>query len=265
MLLGMTVTLFSAIFVFVNKFPTPPAQGTGQFQTSLVISGSNLVGIKIVHGTGPAVPSTGKIFLRLTGAATSDVQFSSLGNQPIGACLNISTTPSVYTAASWIAGETWFTTFSLTASSTPTGCVTTPAGIAIPAGGLTVTVLVIVGGTLLYNIAIATTSANQPPVIVQVWTYPSIVPKGTTFWINATILNLAGTTGTAIALTGAVYHMNATVPLTFVGSSSAPHLWSAKILGAYAGNKTGSYTAFLQATNTTTSQTASANFIIQVQ
>ncbi len=263
MLLGMTVTLFSAIFVFVNRFPTPAAQGTGQFQAYLIptASGGSAAGLRILHGSGPAVPSNGKVYLYVSGATatnTTDYQFTT--PNPIGNCLNVTT----YSTASWSAGQAWYTMFS-TGAPTPPGCFagSTPAPVKLPA---TFTVSVIVGGTLLYNVVIPATSSTQPPVIVQAWTSTPVPTAGqagqpgwpTSFYINATILNIAGTNGSAVALTGGVPGMSPSVKLNYAGAN----LWSAQV-STNLPSKVGTFTAFVQATNSL-NQTSSATLLITV-
>ncbi|MGI0052649.1 MAG: type IV pilin, partial [Thermoplasmata archaeon] len=49
LLLGLTVTLFASVFLFVNTFPTPNPQPTGQF--------SGTLGYTYVAGTGTVVSS----------------------------------------------------------------------------------------------------------------------------------------------------------------------------------------------------------------
>ncbi len=263
MLLGMTVTLFSAIFVFVNRFPTPAAQGTGQFQAYLVLSpsGSSAVGLRILHGSGPAVPSNGKVYISVSGAAatnTGDYQF--VNPNPIGNCLNVSN----YATSSWTAGQAWYTNFT-TGAPPPPGCFQgTSAPVNLPA---TFVVSVIVGGTLLFNVVIPASTTIQPPVVVQVWTsnpVPTASQAGqpgwpTSFYVNATILYLGASSGSVVALTGGVPGMNPSVKLTFLGSN----LWSAQI-STNLPSKTGPYTAFLQASNTLSGQSSSATFTINV-
>ncbi len=263
MLLGMTVTLFSAIFVFVNRFPTPAAQGTSQFQAYLIPSatGGSAAGLRILHGSGPAVPSNGKVYIYVSGAAatnTTDYQFTT--PNPIGNCLNV----TAYTTASWSAGQAWYTMFSTGAPTAP-GCFqgSTAAPVKLPA---TFTVSVIVGGTLLYNVVIPASISTQPPVVVQVWTstpVPTAAQAGqpgwpTSFYINATILYITGTNGSAVALTGGVPGMSPSVKLTYVSAN----LWSA-LVSTNLPSKVGSFTAFVQATNSL-NQTSSATFSIAV-
>ena len=58
LLLALTVTLFSSIFLFVDSFPQPPPQPASQFTAHLLYNGSKISGVTVLHLSGPTLAGT---------------------------------------------------------------------------------------------------------------------------------------------------------------------------------------------------------------
>ena len=99
LLLALTVTLFGSIFFFVSTFPTPIPQSATQFQARLVYSYSgsgvptNIVGISILHLSGPQVPGTAVVYIR---SASQPNKYPSY-----------TVSSGIGGAAVWVLGQTW--------------------------------------------------------------------------------------------------------------------------------------------------------------
>ncbi|MHB8351813.1 MAG: hypothetical protein ACYDFT_03850 [Thermoplasmata archaeon] len=101
LLLGLTVTLFASVFLFVNTFPTPSPQPTGQFSAGL--------GYTYISGVGTVIASVN------LGHIAGPTLFNTVGTQIY---ITASQDPTAFTApftvadglggaSSWPLGATW--------------------------------------------------------------------------------------------------------------------------------------------------------------
>ncbi len=183
LLLALTVTLFASIFAFVTSFPSPPPQNANQFQANLVLApgGAAVSGINITHLTGPAVASTGLIYLK-SAAYPSSCPFST--SMTVGSGIGTST---------WNLGQTWSRSF--------TSICGTPTTDPLPDN---ITVYVVSGNQLLYSVVLPGQQIVTPPVITSTWVSSNPVAQGAPFSVYAAI--------TGGVKTNSVYANLATVP-----------------------------------------------------
>ena len=217
------MTLFASIFAFVSTFPSPPAQNSNQFQASLAVSsdGKYVTGINITHLAGPTVPTSAQIY------------FKSAGHPAVCPFTNpISVSPGI-SGNAWTLGQTWGVPFaSICGTSGSASWDPLPDNI---------TVYVVNNANLLFSVILPGSQIVTPPQILSTWTFPSPVPKGSAFSVDATI---AGT-----FLSNSVYLNLANVPgLPTTPVQMAPYqghwVWNST------GNSTGptmagSYTGFI--------------------
>lgn len=229
-LLALTVTLFASIFAFVTTFPSPPHQNGNQFQASLVLSsnGQSATGINITHLTGPAVPSTGLIYLK------------SAVNPNVCPFTLSTTVGSGITGSNWNLGQTWSRSFTSICGSTTTDPL--PDNI---------TVYVVNGNTLLYSVILPGTQIVTPPAIVSTWVSPNPVPQGVPFVVHASV--------SGGVMPGSVYANLGAIP----GLPASP-VRMAPYSGGWVYNATsgasspGSFTGFINATGLHGETTAQA-------
>lgn len=242
LLLGMTVALFSAIFLFVNKFPKPLPQGTDQFQASLVLdpsSSGSIYGVKITLGAGPTVATTAAVYLVPSKAVAGNWQFGRAAGIPIRWGLN--STPNS-SANPWVSGQVWFSKFKVEP--------TLPNNI---------TVDVVAQSILLFQVVLTGGTVNSPPVISQVWTNKTTPQVGQSFTINALLTgNLKGATATIYL--GGIPTLTKTAQPFVINTGTG--------LGSYnvlAGGTTasGSFLAFIQGNNSA-GQTFSASVPVTI-
>jgi flagellin-like protein len=238
LLLGITVSLFSAIFLFVNKFPKPLPQGTDQFQASLILnasSTSNVYGVKVTLGAGPSIGSGAVVYLVPAKAVAGNWQFTQTKGIPIRWGLNNTTT-------SWFSGQQWFTKFKVQP--------TLPNNI---------TVDVVASSTLLFQVVLTGGSVNSPPVISQVWTNRTAPQVGQGFTINALLTgNLKGATATIYL--GGIPGLPKTAQAFPINTGTG--LGSYSVSGG-ATTASGSFLAFIQGNNSA-GQTFSASVPITI-
>ncbi len=224
-LLALTVVLFSAIFAFVTSFPSPPAQSNNQFQASLgytvATNGTTYItSVSILHLAGPAVPSTGLIYLK-SATHPSAAQFQSPYSLSNG---------GLASGAEWNLGQTWTKSF-------PTGVASLPDNL---------TVYVVSSTSVLFSVILPGQSFVYPPTFVAISVSPASPTIGSSFNISATI--------TGSVTKGSVYANLAAIPEL---TSKAQQLKYAATTGQYYLNVTsslgytttaGTYYAFLNAT-----------------
>jgi FlaG/FlaF family flagellin (archaellin) len=170
LLLALTVTLFAALFAFVTRFPSPPAQSTDQFQASLITIPSNhtITGLSILHLAGPLVQINARVYLQSSVVGLTDWQLTTSGI-PVNWGLNNTTSP-------WNLGEVWYTKFSPELPSYDN-----------------LTVFIISGSQLVFSALLGSSAALFPPVMITSGTTPSPVAVGATFQVYVTIGgNVAG-------------------------------------------------------------------------
>lgn len=245
LLLGITITLFSAVFIFVNRFPHPPAQSTSQFQTNLVqlkdCSGTTQptgLAVQVTLLSGPAVPGVASVFLRTNPTSAVNWQYALTSGVPV---------PWGFTGAHnstnvpWTAGQTW--------------CTYLKTGL----GASSLTVSVVSSSLLLYQNTVPGSTTSLPEVITRTWTYvtqPQVKSNFTIYAlfaqnlsVNATVrISLAGIPG----LTPTVQNMTFSATLA-----------SYQVLGGLT-TTPGTYIAFINGTtwSGTTKQTFTATVTV---
>ncbi len=227
LLLGLTVTLFSAIFAFVTKFPSPPAQNVDQFQAAVTTSAGTITKLSIEQTGGPNVPPNDHVYL-VSSRTVTNWQFS----QSSGILVSWGTGNS---SSGWSTGQSWTTTFS--------------PGLTLPTN---ITIYVVSSTSLLYSSTVPGITPNEPPVFTDLYTNLSAPATGAAFTIVAETsayattmtvsVNLAAIPGLTSLGTGA----NGTVSLTY---SATTGLWTYNV----ASSKTttaGTYEVFFSGINT---------------
>ncbi len=224
LLLALTVTLFSSIFLFVDTFPKPPAQPASQFSAELyygaTVSGSAPINaIKITHLAGPTLaPNTGvSIYL-----------FSS--DHPTRFTSAFTLTNGLNGSNAWNLGGTWW--LSLTSYS-----LKTPDNI---------TISIVSSTSLLYRVTLPGLVVNLPPQFVAVGTTPAQPTAGEAFTVYAEIVD-------PTLKTDSVYANVSQIPDPGIGTdtlmtySSTTNLWTITVPnGAPAA---GTYYVFVNATD----------------
>lgn len=158
LLLGLTVTLFGTIFVFVSTFPRPPPQPTGQFSASMQVSYSGTVGtiqsISIAHLAGPTIQSTISNQIWISSAA-----------KPSAFTGPFTIQQGLATGTSWAIGQTW--TLNLT-----TYNLHTPDNL---------TISIVSANQLLFHQTVPGSSPSIPPQFTNQGTVPTNPTVGTKF------------------------------------------------------------------------------------
>jgi PKD repeat protein len=130
----------------------------------LAPGGTAVSGINITHLTGPAVASTGLIYLK-SAAYPNSCPFST--SMTVGSGISTST---------WNLGQTWSRSF--------TSICGTPTTDPLPDN---ITVYVVSGSQLLYSVVLPGQKIVTPPVITSTWVSSTPVAQGAPFSVYATI------------------------------------------------------------------------------
>jgi hypothetical protein len=162
LLLGLTVTLFGAIFAFVTRFPAPTPQDVNQFSATVLTNSSGITTLKILQLSGPTVPTYDHVFLQASRTVTN-WQFSQPNGVPVGWGINNAST-------GWVTGQYWSTSFK-------------PA-IKLPTN---ITIYVLSTSSLLFSGVVPGYPANQPPVLTSAYTLPSPVAVKQAFTVYAVV------------------------------------------------------------------------------
>lgn len=241
LLLGLTVTLFSAIFAFVTKFPSPPAQNVDQFQATLVTGSGSITKLAIEQTGGPSVPPGDHVFL-VASRTVTNWQFS----RASGILVSWGTSNST---SGWSTGQFWTTTFS--------------PGLTMPTN---ITIYVVSSTSLLYTTTVPGVTPNEPPVISSVYPSPSEPAAGAAFVLYAQTSAYASTM-TVTASFAAVPGLttlgtggNGTVSLTYTVSTG---LWSYSVPASKT-TTNGTYEVFLSGVNSKTGVKFSASFAFTI-
>ena len=236
LLLGLTVTLFSAIFAFVTRFPAPPAQSVNQFTASLVTTTTTITQLRILQTGGPLVPENDHIYL-VSSRAVTNWQFTQAAGIPVAWGTGNST-------RGWGTGQYWSTTFN-------------PA-IKIPTN---LTVYVVSPTNLLFSTTVPGTTPNVPAVVTNTYTIPANPALKAGFEI---IADVSGTSANlqfnvSLSLIPGLAALG-TPALTY---SAANNYWYYNVP---AGDTTtnGTYLAFIQGTNTVTHVKVSGSVTITI-
>jgi FlaG/FlaF family flagellin (archaellin) len=176
LLLGLTVTLFSSIFFFVNTFPRPPSQSASQFQGSLQFTpnGAYITNVLLLHLSGQVLSSpVTTIYLR---SAVNPSFYSS--QYTIAQGLNGSN--------DWALGQTW------NISLTSTGPQPGPSPNGDPIGD-NLTVYIISGTQLIFTVTLPGQVPALAPYFTNFGTKPSppVVAQAfnITIYVSSTNLN----------------------------------------------------------------------------
>lgn len=172
LLLALTVTLFSSIFLFVDSFPQPPPQPASQFSAQLLyktvlVSGVNetkIVGITILHLSGPTLAGTSiSIYLY-----SSDHPSSFTAPYTLASGLNGS--------AAWNLGQSWSENIS-------------SHGLYVPDN---ITVSIISTTELLFRVTLPGATPILPPQFVAEGTSPAAptVSQAFTLYVEISDPNL---------------------------------------------------------------------------
>jgi FlaG/FlaF family flagellin (archaellin) len=168
LLLGITVTLFGAVFFFVNAFPKPPAQANSQFSASLTYGGTGgnqVTAVSITHLAGPTLyAAQTQIYLASQAHPTA---FTGKNPYTIGSGLA--------SATAWGVGQVW--TVSLTAL---VPALTTPDNV---------TISIVSSGQLLFRNVLPGSNPNIPPQFVNQGTTPASPGVGQSLTIYAQIVD----------------------------------------------------------------------------
>ncbi|MFZ1022694.1 MAG: type IV pilin [Thermoplasmata archaeon] len=176
LLLGLTVTLFSSIFFFVNTFPRPPSQSASQFQGSLLYTpnGGYITNVQILHLSGQVLSSpVTTLYLR----SSSNPSFYS-AQYTIAQGLNGSNV--------WALGQTW--NISLTSTGPQPG--PSPNGDPVPDN---MTVYILSGTQLIFTVTLPGQVPALAPYFTNFGTKPSPPVVGQSFnitiFVSSTNLN----------------------------------------------------------------------------
>ncbi len=223
-LLALTVVLFSAIFAFVTSFPSPPAQSNNQFQANLGYTVAKngttyITTVSIIHLAGPAVPSTGLVYVKSAAHPTA-AQFQNPYTLADG---------GLASGAQWNLGQTWSIAF-------PTGVASLPDNL---------TVYVVSSTSVLFSVILPGQSFVSPPTFVGTAVSPSSPSVGASFNITATIAGSVKSNSVYVNLAG-VPGLTATAEQLKYSAASGQYFLL--VTSSYGATTTsGTYYAFLNA------------------
>ncbi len=166
LLLGLTVTLFGTVFLFVNTFPQPAPQPTSQFAAQLAFEYVSGVGtvvsyVNITHLAGPTIFNGASNLIYITSAAKPSAFTGpfSIANGGVVA---------------WTIGETW-------------SLNVLPRGLTIPDN---LTINIISANVLLYHNILPGSSPSIPPQFTNQGTSPAEPPVGAPFKVFVQIADV---------------------------------------------------------------------------
>jgi hypothetical protein len=179
LLLGLTVTLFGTVFLFVNTFPRPPPQPTGQFSAYLTYT--------VVGGVGQVIATVNIGHLAgatLYNSITTNVWIESAAKP--GAFTGPFTVGNgLGGAATWSIGQTW----SLNVTSYH---LTLPDNL---------TISIVQSSQLLFRQTLPGSNPSIPPQFTNYGTVPASPVQGTTFSVFVQIADgYLSTSSTAVLL-----------------------------------------------------------------
>ncbi len=229
------MVLFSSIFVFVNRFPTPAPQNANAFQASVVMSGGYVSGVQILLESGPVVQTWARVYLQ-SSTSSSDWQFHQANGIPVGWGL---TPPNATTG--WTMGKTWSTQFK------------SPG---LPAS-TNLSVYVISASQLLYSTVI-TGSPLAPPVLASTWTSPAFPSVGSNFSIYAQVSGSSTGMGLNVSLQGVPGLPSTAKWMKPLGGGK----WVYNVAAGLTTGTGGTYAAFVQGKNNATGVTVAGSVTI---
>lgn len=229
LLLGLTVTLFSAIFAFVTRFPAPPAQSVNEFQASVITGAGGITGLKILQSGGPVVPETDHIYL-VASRAVTNWQFSQASGVPVAWGTGNST-------KGWGTGQYWTTTFK-------------PA-LTIPTN---VTLYILSSSQLLFTATVPGTAPVTPAVVTSTYTVPNNPAAGAGFQIFAVVSGPTANLVFNVSLAG-IPGLSGAPSMTYNATAAA---WYYQVPSGHT-TTNGTFIAFVQGMNTVTHATISGS------
>ncbi len=248
LLLGLTVTLFSSIFFFVNTFPRPPSQSASQFQGSLLFtpSGAYITNVQILHLSGAVLSSpTTTIYLR----SSNNPSFYS-SQYLIDQGLN----GSNY----WALGQTW------NISLTSTGPQPGPSPNGDPIGD-NLTVYIISGTQLIFSVTLPGQIPSLNPYFTNFGTNPSpprvAQPFNITVFVSASHLNTKSVYVNVSQLPGV---SGALLVAQRMSKGSSPGEFYFNVPAGVTSN-TGTYFVVFNATDATSGARGSQGFALTIQ
>jgi hypothetical protein len=161
LLLAITVTLFSAIFLFIGRFPKPGPQPLDQFDASLSYSAGTVSRISILHLSGST----------LSGSSTAQAGVYIVSqNHPVAI-------PNPFTLAAGLAGSTVWAFGQNWSISLASYGITSPDNL---------TVSVISAGQLQYRSTLIVSVASFAPYFGTTAVAPTgVIPAAHAFTVNA--------------------------------------------------------------------------------
>jgi flagellin-like protein len=239
-LLALTVTLFAAIFAWVNTFPPPPAQNSNQFQASIV-TGTNgssgcttpacktvVTSLSVLHLAGPAVTSAASIYIKSA-------------NNPLGPEFKAYTLAQggIPSGKVWNLGQTWTYTFA-------TGLQ--------PVLPDNLTVSIITASQLLFSVILPGQGFVFPPTFLSTYTVPATPTIGQSFTVYAALSGTVTTNSVYVNLGGIPGMSGTSEPMT-VGPTG---VYSISSSGFGTSSANGTYYAIFNASNSAGQATTSA-------
>lgn len=161
LLLALTVTLFSSIFLFVDGFPQPPPQPASQFSAHLLYNGSKISAISVLHLSGPTL--SGSTILVYLYSSEHPTRFTSAFSLSSG--LNGS--------KAWNLGQTWYLNL-------------LPYTLTV---GDNITVSIITTTQLLFRVTLPGNVVVLPPQFLQEGTDPAVPTVSEAFTLYVQILD----------------------------------------------------------------------------
>ncbi|MBX8635587.1 MAG: type IV pilin [Thermoplasmata archaeon] len=170
LILAMTVTLFSTVFVFVNAFPTPNAQTFANFNATLSSPSTNFFGtnsalLNITHEGGQQLTSS------LTSVIVQINQTTSVYALSSGYVFVNSTLAIPWSSSKWTTSQTWIMNL--------TGV--TPSSV------VGVSIIDKANNYIVWSTVLKGKSGNVQPVVQSVFANPNPVTPGNNITVFASI------------------------------------------------------------------------------
>jgi hypothetical protein len=240
-LLALTVTLFAAIFAWVNTFPAPPAQNSSQFQASIA-TGTNssascttavckyvVVSISILHLAGPSVSPYASIYLKSA-------------NNPLGPEFKTYslTQGGISSGTVWSLGQTWYYPF--------------PSGLQ-PVLPDNITVYVISANQLLFSIILPGQGFTFPPTFLATSVTPGQPSIGQAFTVSASLSGTVTSNSVYVSFAG-IPGFTSSSPVAMALGGNGVYTLSSSGLGT--STTSGTYYAVFNASNAAGQATTTA-------
>jgi len=212
LILGITVTLFSTIFLYVNAFPTPNAQTYADFNASLASTGQ----LAITHEGGQILTSS------LTAIVVQINQSTSVYSMSQGLYITPQNTSSLWSLPRWSTGQTWAINLTGTDASSI----------------VSVSIIDRANNYLVWSTVLNGQPKNLKPLIQNAYASPNPVTPGKQIVVYAVIYGTQGKsnnfnlTANLSLVSGS---NNVSVPMTY---NSASGLYSTKSITTSSANLT---------------------------